>query len=585
MALSGEIKISKASLYYGASDKPLGYQVEVWHDGLNEHRVLRDKDLDILESKANAQIRKWVDKWERLLAKEAEQDRRERGKEGAEEATREAETALEECGKLLASTLSVNDAVDWLSLKETKRFVYEPEAPIYIKFTGRHKEPTDYERVELPRQPKITDNGIAPTKGFLDKIIPPLGRKKDEQAARRLEESLDSWEQALAEAEAENARRQQTLEALQRTYAEQKAAHEERQRRANAQIDELRERYQQKDPVAVEEHAELVLNASSYPDWMKVNFQVAYNDDNGMLIVDYDLPDTGYLPTLRKVSYVASRDEITEKHISESQRKKLYDSVIYQIALRTLHELFEADEVDAIAQITFNGWVDSVDRATGQRTRKCIATVQAAREEFLAFDLTHVDPKACFKKLKGVAATSLSELAPVTPIIQFNREDSRFIEARDVVDGISTDTNLAAMSWEDFEHLIREVFQKHFEADGGEVRVTQASRDGGVDAIAFDPDPIRGGKMVIQAKRYTNTVGVSAVRDLYGTVVNEGAVKGILITTSDYGPDAYVFAKDKPLTLLNGSNLLHLLQEHGYKAKIDLQEAKQLAAAGQAELT
>jgi len=25
--------------------------------------------------------------------------------------------------------------------------------------------------------------------------------------------------------------------------------------------------------------------------------------------------------------------------------------------------------------------------------------------------------------------------------------------------------------------------------------------------IAFDPDPIRGGKIVIQAKRYTNVVG------------------------------------------------------------------------------
>lgn len=36
--------------------------------------------------------------------------------------------------------------------------------------------------------------------------------------------------------------------------------------------------------------------------------------------------------------------------------------------------------------------------------------------------------------------------------------------------------------------------------------ITQASRDGGVDAIAFDPDPIRGSKIVIQAKRYTNTV-------------------------------------------------------------------------------
>jgi restriction system protein len=64
-----------------------------------------------------------------------------------------------------------------------------------------------------------------------------------------------------------------------------------------------------------------------------------------------------------------------------------------------------------------------------------------------------------------------------------------------------------------------------FSRSGGEVKVTRASRDGGVDAIAFDPDPIRGGKIVIQAKRYTNTVEVSAVRDLYGTVVNEGAIK------------------------------------------------------------
>ncbi|RKJ10548.1 restriction endonuclease, partial [Butyricicoccus sp. 1XD8-22] len=110
----------------------------------------------------------------------------------------------------------------------------------------------------------------------------------------------------------------------------------------------------------------------------------------------------------------------------------------------------------------------------------------------------------------------------------------------------------------------------------GEVKITQASKDGGVDAVAFDPDPIRGGKIVIQAKRYTNVVGVSAVRDLYGTVMNEGATKGILVSTADYGPDAYNFAKDKPLTLLNGNNLLHLLQKHGHKAKIDLKEAKKI---------
>ena len=112
---------------------------------------------------------------------------------------------------------------------------------------------------------------------------------------------------------------------------------------------------------------------------------------------------------------------------------------------------------------------------------------------------------------------------------------------------------------------------------GGEVKVTRASRDGGVDAVAFDPDPIRGGKIVIQAKRYTNVVGVSAVRDLYGTVMNEGATKGILVTTADYGQDSYEFAKDKPLTLLSGSELLYLLQKHGHRARIDLAEAKKLA--------
>jgi restriction system protein len=133
------------------------------------------------------------------------------------------------------------------------------------------------------------------------------------------------------------------------------------------------------------------------------------------------------------------------------------------------------------------------------------------------------------------------------------------------------------MDWEDFEHLIREIFQKEFSSSGGEVKVTQASRDGGVDAIAFDPDPIRGGKIVIQAKRYSYTVGVSAVRDLYGTVMNEGASKGILVTTSDYGPDAYEFANGKPLTLLSGSNLLHLLGRHGVSAHINLTEARQAA--------
>ena len=62
---------------------------------------------------------------------------------------------------------------------------------------------------------------------------------------------------------------------------------------------------------------------------------------------------------------------------------------------------------------------------------------------------------------------------------------------------------------------------------------------------------------------------MSAVRDLYGTMMNEGANKGILVCTSGYGADAYNFSKDKPIELIDGGGLLYLLREHaGLDARI-----------------
>ena len=295
-------------------------------------------------------------------------------------------------------------------------------------------------------------------------------------------------------------------------------------------------------------------------------------------MVDYALPAPDALPTLTEVRYVQTQDELREKHVTDRQLQKLYDELLYQMALRTIHELYEADVVEALASVVFNGWVRSIDPATGQETNPCVISVQAGREEFLAINLEQVDPKACFKALKGVGSSKLHSMTPVAPVLRIDREDDRFVGSREIVDGLDESENLAAMDWQDFEHLIREVFETEFAQGGAEVKVTQASRDGGVDAIAFDPDPIRGGKIVIQAKRYTNTVGVSAVRDLYGTVEHEGAMKGILVTTSDFGPDAHEFARGKPLTLLSGGHLLHMLERHGHKTRIDLNEAKRLAA-------
>ncbi len=100
--------------------------------------------------------------------------------------------------------------------------------------------------------------------------------------------------------------------------------------------------------------------------------------------------------------------------------------------------------------------------------------------------------------------------------------------------------------------------------EGTEVNVTQSSRDGGVDAIAFDSDLIRGGKFIIQAKRYNNVIPISAVRDLDGTMINEGATKGILVTTNHFGSDSQNFAKDKSLSLIDGQNLIYMMKKYGY---------------------
>ncbi|WP_174880071.1 restriction endonuclease, partial [Metabacillus niabensis] len=368
----------------------------------------------------------------------------------------------------------------------------------------------------------------------------------------------------------------EVFEELQKQWEEKKKSFEHEQKEKNDAIERKKDQYLIGETEAIIEYCDMVLSNSNYPDYFPQEYDIEYNPNNRTLIVEYILPDISDLPTLKEVKYIATKDEYKESSITDAALRKMYDKLLYDITLRTIHELFEADAISKIDSIIFNGWVNSINKATGKKEDICILSIQTNKEEFMEINLRLVDSKTCFKNLKGIGSSKLFSLTPIAPILKINREDGRFVDAHNVSENVDEDTNLAAMDWQDFEHLIRELFEKEFNTSGGEVKITRASKDGGVDAVAFDPDPIRGGKIVIQAKRYTNVVGVSAVRDLYGTVMNEGATKGILVTTADFGPDAYNFAKDKPLTLLNGNNLLHLLHKHGHKAKIDLKEAKLL---------
>lgn len=295
---------------------------------------------------------------------------------------------------------------------------------------------------------------------------------------------------------------------------------------------------------------------------------------NDILGIEANLPSKDTVRQIYKYNYL--KNDGTTKVQLERDLPKLYEKHLYTLCLNTIHDAFTLDTTRLAKSIVYNGFVEDYSPITGQLERNLILSLMVDRELFMEIDVMHVDPKKCFKSLKGISAAKLIDIVPIQPVLQLNKEDHRFIEGKEV--SISEETNLAAIPWEDFEQLVREIFEMEFAQNGGEVRVTQASRDGGVDAIVFDPDPLRGGKIVIQAKRYTNTVPVSAIRDLYGTVINEGANSGIIITTSDYGRDSYEFAKDKPLKLLNGGHLLALLNKNGRKGYINLAEAKKVTA-------
>ncbi len=550
--------------------KILKYQQEIWHEGLKEHKIISAPEKYVLSNKVRVQVEKWNEKWAELVRKKRVEDLKKATSEEAARRTREATERILEVENILISSLDVDHVINFESLKDTSSFEEKlPEKPL--------------EPVLDILPPPVYNNSIEfkPKFNLLTMIFKSLRVKAINEAEQKYQAACLERDRIYNQKEVYNnqllASHQKSIEEYNLKLIDWNNKKEEfikEQNASNEKIDEFKTNYFSKDPTSVIRYCEMVLTNLDLPDFVSNEFNIDYNPETKILIVDYMLPEIEAFPKIKEVKYVASRNELNEVYFNDATLEKLFDATVYKLVLRVLFEVFQADFSDSIIAISLNGWVNSLNKATGIRDNSCIVSIQVKKEALNLIDLRNVDPKACFKNLKGIGSSKLADITPIQPILTLNKSDKRFIESYNVTNQLDDSTNLAAIPWEDFEHLIRELFENEFSSNGGEVKVTQASRDGGVDAVAFDPDPIRGGKIVIQAKRYTNTVGVSAVRDLYGTVMNEGATKGILVTTADYGSDAYEFANNKPLTLLNGGNLLHLMEKHGHKAKIDLKEAK-----------
>ena len=125
--------------------------------------------------------------------------------------------------------------------------------------------------------------------------------------------------------------------------------------------------------------------------------------------------------------------------------------------------------------------------------------------------------------------------------------------SRKLLDNQKSLDSIRSLDWQQFERLVGEAFRRQgysVEETGG------GGADGGVDLM------LRKGseKTVVQCKRWRERqVGVAIVRELYGVMVAEGAVCGIVVSSGTYSSDAQAFAAGKSMTLMDGSALADLV--------------------------
>jgi restriction system protein len=415
------------------------YVTEIKHLGLGTSRKFKNESEWWLHNTIDNQFKKWDEQWANICHKKKSHADKEASLKIAEERTQDAQEKQKQIDDLLNHTPGIDDTVNWDSLKDTKKFeVPNPKNKLKSVLSSMTQPPQPTFR-ELPKKP---DKGLyEPQLSLVDKVLKSSKENKIRQAETLYQDAMSNWRKAVDEINSFNINLKKEYEQkikereekiltvnkhydeLEKEWETEKELFIKNQKEYNDRIDKLKENYFSKNTDSVIPYCEIVLNNSQYPETFPNDFDLDYNSDNKLLIVDYFLPVPDDLPTLTDVKYTASKKELKESFLSGAQLLKIYDSAVYKITLRTLHELFEADKVGALEEIIFNGWVNAIDKATGKRVSNCIVTIQAKKIEFCEIALSNVDPKICFKNLNGIGSSKLSNLTAVQPIAQINKDN------------------------------------------------------------------------------------------------------------------------------------------------------------------
>ncbi|MFJ8565384.1 restriction endonuclease [Streptomyces sp. NPDC093514] len=391
-----------------------------------------------------------------------------------------------------------------------------------------------------------------------------LGSNHRAQAER---EAHARYTQAWQAANAAEAQRQQQLAAYRQQYDRWAAEQLAGVRAHNSGLTELADALRAGDAEAAVEYFSAALYASkAWPEGLPRQVAAAYDPAARQLVLDWELPGYAVVPEARAVQYLPSTDQDKVKPRPVTERRALYRDLLAQCVLLVVRELYAADEFGVLDSVVVNGFVDCHDPVTGQEARFVLSTVPAERSAFSGLRLEQVSAVDCLVSgLGGLLSARPDQLTAVRPGRRPDEVGGGVVSHGGHGGGTDEDEpDLFVMDPIAFENLVAELFR----AMGMEAVTTQRSGDGGVDVEAVDPAPIRGGRIVVQVKRYRNTVPPTAVRDLYGTVQDKGANKGVLVTTASFGPGSYTFANGKPLELVPGADLVELLHQYGLRGRL-----------------
>ncbi|MET7355761.1 hypothetical protein [Streptomyces mirabilis] len=109
-------------------------------------------------------------------------------------------------------------------------------------------------------------------------------------------------------------------------------------------------------------------------------------------------------------SLVKTKDEIASSSLPVREQKERYANAVWQVAVRSLHEVFEADRAGKIHSIALTVGVNTIDPATGRPATVPLAVVAADRETFNGFDLARVVPKSTLQHLGAALSRSPFDL-------------------------------------------------------------------------------------------------------------------------------------------------------------------------------